>query len=155
MSYISENLLGGEKVIYEGRLSVWAIAKWMVGGFVLTPFIFSDNRLGFFIFAMGVVMMCVGMVQFATTEMAVTSMRVIAKQGWIARRTSEISLARVEGVEVVQSVVQRLLDYGHIVVSGVGSHSANILNVAEPMNFRRAFLVALQEFEGNQDRNPG
>lgn len=155
MSYIRSNLLEHEEVIYEGRLSIWAVAKWMLGGFLLTPFIFSENRLGVFVFAMGVVMMCIGLVQFATTEMAVTSMRIIAKQGWIARRTSEISLARVEGVEVVQSVTQRLLNFGHIVVSGVGSHSANILNVAEPMNFRRAFLVALQDFEGKLERNPG
>jgi uncharacterized membrane protein YdbT with pleckstrin-like domain len=147
MSYINDNLMDGERVIYEGRLSIWAIAKWMVPGFLMSPFVFVSMSWGTLVFAMGVMLMSIGMIHFATTEMAVTSMRVIAKTGWIARKTSEISLARVEGVEVTQTMTQRILNFGHILISGVGSHSAHIRNVAEPMEFRKAFLTAVQGIE--------
>lgn len=147
MPYIDENLMDGETIIYEGRLSFWALAKWAVPGFLMTPFIFSQAIWGFTVFALGIGMMTTALIMFATTEMAVTSQRVISKRGWIARKTTEISLARVEGVEVNQTIVQRMLDYGHILVSGVGSHKAKIADVASPMSFRKAFLTALKEFE--------
>lgn len=147
MSYIYSNLMNNEVVIYEGRLSVWALTKWLVPGAVMMCFIFSDAWWGNTMFSIGVGLMTVALIIYGTTEMAVTSQRVISKTGWIARKTTEISLARVEGVEVNQTIVQRLLDYGHILVSGVGSHKAKIAGVSEPLAFRKAFLEALTQFE--------
>lgn len=147
MGYISDNLMEGEEILYEGRLSGWALAKWIGPGFVMMPFIFSGQLWGAIVFAMGVGMLTAALIQMATTEMAVTTERVIAKRGWISRRTTEISLSRVEGVEVNQTINQRLLGYGHILVSGVGSHKAKIAGVANPLLFRKAFLTALEERE--------
>lgn len=149
MGYISENLMDGEKVLYEGRLSAWALANWIAPGVVMIPFIFAGEWWGTTVFCLGVGMMTAALIQMATTEMAVTSERVIAKRGWISRRTTEISLSRVEGVEVNQTINQRLLGYGNILVSGVGSHKAQIRGVAAPLHFRKAFLTALEERESD------
>ncbi len=148
MGYISENLMEGEQVVYEGRLSVWALTKWLLPGVLMVPFLFVNQWWGTTVFVLGVGMMTAALIQLATTEMAVTTERVIAKRGWIARRTTEISLSRVEGVEVNQTIQQRLLNYGHILVSGVGSHKAQIRDVQNPLGFRKAFLIALEESEG-------
>ena len=148
MGYISENLMEGEQVVYEGRLSVWALTKWFLPGGLMVPFLFVNQWWGTTVFVLGVGMMTAALIQLATTEMAVTTERVIAKRGWIARRTTEISLSRVEGVEVNQTIQQRLLNYGHILVSGVGSHKAQIRDVQNPLGFRKAFLIALEESEG-------
>jgi hypothetical protein len=72
---------------------------------------------------------------------------VIAKRGWIARKTTEISLGRVEGVEISQSIVERMFNFGDILVSGVGSHKARIDDVSDPMSFRKALLTSLGQFE--------
>lgn len=154
MGYIKSSLMQGESILYEGRLSLWALGKWFALGFAMVPFLFIDANWSAFVFLLGVGMIMAGLIQFATTEMAVTSQRVIEKRGWIARRTTEISLARVEGVEVNQTMVQRLLDYGHILVSGVGSHKARIRFVASPLAFRRAFLDALGEFDAAGKTGP-
>jgi len=79
--------------------------------------------------------------------MAVTTQRVIAKRGWIARRTTEISLGRVEGVEINQTIFERMFNFGDILVSGVGSHKARIDDVSDPMSFRKALLTSLGQFE--------
>lgn len=155
MGYISENLMKDETIVYEGRLSVWALAKWLVPGIVMITFIFANAWWGTTVFVLGVGMLLTALIQLATTEMAVTSERVIAKRGWIARRTTEISLSRVEGVEVNQSINQRLLNYGHILVSGVGSHKAKISSVAAPLEFRKAFLLALEQRESGEKVTAG
>jgi len=62
MSYIDDNLVQGEDVIYEGKLSFWAIAKWAVPGFLMVPFLFANEVWGTFVFVLGVLMMCVALI---------------------------------------------------------------------------------------------
>ena len=47
-----------------------------------------------------------------TTEIAVTNLRVIYKTGFIQRKTNEMNMDKVESVEVDQSILGRILDYG-------------------------------------------
>ncbi|HEY4043133.1 MAG TPA: PH domain-containing protein, partial [Rhodopila sp.] len=42
-----------------------------------------------------------------TTEIVVTDRRIIYKMGWIARRTREMNITKVETVDVRQSVIGR------------------------------------------------
>ena len=73
-----------------------------------------------------------------TTELAVTDRRVVAKTGVIARDTNELNLEKIEGVDVRQSVLGRLLDYGTISVRGTGGAIAPIPRVGNPIAFRKA-----------------
>lgn len=70
------------------------------------------------------------------TELAITSLRVIAKVGFIRRRTWEINAAKVEGVEVDQSIIGRMLDYGTVTVKGTGGGTAPIRSIDDPVAFR-------------------
>ena len=147
MSYIDSNLIEGEEVIYEGQISLWSLSKWIVVGIMGVAFIFYHSFWVLIPFIGGVACLIWAFVQFVSTELAVTNKRVIAKYGLVARKTVEISLSRVEGVEVQQSFNQRLLGYGSVFVSGTGSHKARIANVKDPMAFRQAFLGVLDRHE--------
>ncbi|MBK6616708.1 PH domain-containing protein [Ottowia sp.] len=147
MSYIDSNLIEGEEVIYEGQISLWSLTKWIGLGVFGCAFIFYKSAWVLLPFVGGVACLIWAFVQFVSTELAVTSKRVIAKYGLVARRTVEISLNRVESVEVQQSVPQRLLGYGSVFVSGTGSHKARIENVFDPMSFRQALLGVLDKSE--------
>lgn len=81
-----------------------------------------------------------GVVEMKTTELAVTTKRVIAKRGLIRRETVELFLGRTETILVDQSVLGRLLGYGSISVGGVGGRTAPIRNVINPLGFRRAVV---------------
>ena len=48
------------------------------------------------------------------TEFAVTDRRVISKRGFIMRDTDEMNMDKVESVDVDQSILGRLLDYGTV-----------------------------------------
>ena len=56
-----------------------------------------------------------------TTERALTNTRYIQKIGWIARSTEEISISKIEEVDLKQSIIGRLLGYGSVSISGTGS----------------------------------
>jgi uncharacterized membrane protein YdbT with pleckstrin-like domain len=71
-----------------------------------------------------------------TTETDVTNMRVVHKTGFIKRRTFEMSLDKVESVDVNQSILGRLLNYGSVTVRGVGEGAETINTIASPLDFR-------------------
>jgi uncharacterized membrane protein YdbT with pleckstrin-like domain len=54
------------------------------------------------------------------TEIAVTNRRVIYKRGFISRTTAEMQMDKIESVEVDQSILGRILDYGKVTVLGTG-----------------------------------
>jgi uncharacterized membrane protein YdbT with pleckstrin-like domain len=71
-----------------------------------------------------------------TTETDVTNLRVVHKTGFIKRRTFEMSLDKVESVDVNQSILGRLLNYGNVTVRGVGEGAETIKTIASPLDFR-------------------
>jgi uncharacterized membrane protein YdbT with pleckstrin-like domain len=71
-----------------------------------------------------------------TTETDVTNMRVVHKTGFIKRRTFEMSLDKVESVDVNQSILGRILNYGSVTVRGVGEGAETIDMIASPLDFR-------------------
>ena len=80
-------------------------------------------------------------IQRWTTELVVTSQRVLAKVGFIKLKIWEINSSKVEGVQVDQSVLGRMLGYGTLTVKGTGSGIAPIKNVDDPLEFRKHVMT--------------
>ena len=76
-----------------------------------------------------------------TTETDVTNLRVVHKTGFIKRRTFEMSLDKVESVDVNQSILGRILNYGDVTIMGVGEGKETIRTIASPLQFRN-FITA-------------
>jgi membrane protein YdbS with pleckstrin-like domain len=71
-----------------------------------------------------------------TTELAVTNRRIIFKSGLIRRHTMEMSMSKVESVDVDQSILGRLLGYGTVTIRGTGGGIEPMRNIADPIAFR-------------------
>jgi uncharacterized membrane protein YdbT with pleckstrin-like domain len=71
-----------------------------------------------------------------TTEVAVTNLRVIYKTGLIKRRTNEMNMDKVESVQVDQSILGRVLDYGTVTITGTGVGLETLTGVAQPIELR-------------------
>lgn len=76
-----------------------------------------------------------------TTEYAVTDRRVIYKRGLIWRQTMEMNMDKVASVDVKQSILGRLLDYGTVEVHAPGADPEPIRNVAAPLDFRTHIIA--------------
>ena len=146
--YIDDILQPGEKVLYSTNAH-WifylpAIAVWIVAAvlFALSRMTAVDSLI-LVCLAASVVMAIVALVLTAkawfhrwTTETDVTNLRVVHKTGFIKRRTFEMSLDKVESVDVNQSILGRLLNYGNVTVRGVGEGAETIETIASPLDFR-------------------
>ena len=71
-----------------------------------------------------------------TTELAITSRRVIYKSGLFRRSTVEMNLSKVESVGVTQSVFGRMFGYGRVELKGTGATNDILPMIADPLGFR-------------------
>ena len=76
-----------------------------------------------------------------TTETDVTNFRVVHKTGFVKRQTFEMSVDKVESVDVNQSILGRILNYGNVSIFGVGEGNKTIDTIASPLEFRN-FITA-------------
>lgn len=96
-------------------------------------------RLGaFFCVLLGLLRFAQMMVTKVTTEIAITSSRLIYKRGLVARYVGEMSIDRIEGVNVLQTIMGRLFGYGRVMVRGMGVGEVILPPIANPIAFRKA-----------------
>jgi len=97
---------------------------------------------GFLVFLLGLMAFAQKMIIKATTEIAITNSRLIYKRGLVARYVGEMSIDRIEGVNVLQGIIGRMLGYGRIMVRGMGVGEVILPPLADPIAFRRAIEKA-------------
>src|SRR3954454_11529267 len=146
--YIDEILQPGEKVLYSTNAH-WifyfpAIVAWIAALVLLILSRVTTTE--------GIVLLCLaaaavvalaalfwtlkGWFHRWTTETDVTNLRVVHKTGFIQRRTFEMSLDKVESVDVNQSILGRILNYGDVTILGIGEGRETISTIASPLAFR-------------------
>jgi uncharacterized membrane protein YdbT with pleckstrin-like domain len=151
--YIDDILQPGEKVLYSTNAH-WifylpAIAAWIVAVALL---VLSRTTI-----TEGIVLLCLSasaVVALAalywtvtawfhrwTTETDVTNLRVVHKTGFIKRRTIEMSIDKVASVNVDQSILGRILNYGDVKLISTGDSKEIIKTIASPLAFR-SFITA-------------
>jgi uncharacterized membrane protein YdbT with pleckstrin-like domain len=151
MSYVQRVLQPGEAVVYATRLH-WLVyvrpVLLLVLAVVLAVLadIRSDWPLPFLVAAALLLALAIldgiaAALRRVTTEFAVTDHRVIYKRGIIGRYTIEMARAKVESVDVQQSLAGRAFNYGTIVVRGTGGGLEPIRNVESPLRLRSAILA--------------
>jgi uncharacterized membrane protein YdbT with pleckstrin-like domain len=130
-----KRLIKDEQVVLQARISWWSQLPLMILGFLLL------SVMGF-----GLLLWVIAIARYFTTEMAITNKRVIAKFGFISRRTIEINLQRIESIQVHQSILGRVFNYGSIIVSGAGNPQAPIPGISDPLGFRKEFSESQKTF---------
>ncbi len=96
----------------------------------------------FIVFVLGLLSFAQMMVIKATTEIAITSSRIIFKRGLIARQVGEINIDRIEGVNILQSLWGRVFNFGRIAIRGMGIGEVVLPPIEDPLAFRQAIEKA-------------
>lgn len=139
VSYIDENLLPDEHVVYRADLHWIIFARAilvLVVGLVLV-FVPRIAQASVVVLLIGVVMLVPPFVAYRTTELGVTNKRVIVKTGLVRRRTLELLLRQVEAILVDQSLLGRLFGFGSITLTGTGGVREIFHRVRDPLELRR------------------
>ena len=157
MGYVESNLMDNETVSHKAKLH-WIVYTssllWLIT-FIFCIIVFKDiasadlntDEEASFIIILTILIIISGfsaLTKFITawierysTELAVTSRRVIAKTGLIKRNTIELNHSKVESFSVNQSILGRILNYGTIVINGTGGIKTPIQRVTNPLMFRK------------------
>jgi uncharacterized membrane protein YdbT with pleckstrin-like domain len=152
--YIDDILQPGEKVLYSTN-SHWifflpAILLWILAAvfFVLSGMVPAGSPLIVACWALAGIVALIALYKTVTawfhrwtTETDVTNLRVVHKTGFISRNTFEMSLDKVESVDVTQSIVGRIFDFGDITIKGVGEGKEIIKTIASPLAFRNSITA--------------
>ena len=89
-------------------------------------------------FGAGLLLLIYPLFRYLTTEIAVTSQRIVFKTGLLARSVNEISVRRVEGASLGQTITGRILRYGTVSIRGTGRDIVPIRLVHDPLALQRA-----------------
>lgn len=133
-SYVDEVLIKDETVLYRGHLTLWGFFWWIFLGLLLLP-----------LFGAGLLLWLWAFIVYKSTELAVTNKRIIVKSGLIQRNTIEMFLEKVESIQVDQGIFGRIFDFGSITISGTGGDKSPVRNVSQPLEFRKAFMTAVDQ----------
>ena len=137
MAYIESNLLADETVVHRASLHWLVYWQAILAGIAGAALVWIEPLAGAIAFGLAVVLAIPPFIAKSTSEFGVTSKRVIIKVGLIRRRTLELLLRQVESIQVEQSILGRIFDYGSITLSGTGGVREVFHNIAAPLEFRR------------------
>lgn len=134
MSYINSTIEDDEAVFNIEKISLRSFYGWFILCGVLQPF---STEVAFLLAGFVILCMFVG---HLSTEFGVTSKRVVIRTGLVSRHCEEIPIERIESVQVRQSTLGRLLNYGNIIIGGYGANSITTFAVTNPLQIRKAIM---------------
>ena len=165
MSYIQDNLMPNEKVLFTARIHPAVFLPCVVSFiFTILVFIYGFSQAATisttsappptiieaktiagmfllcfsgFLFLYSILLGLQALVIMFATEFGVTNRRVIAKTGFIRRHTLEMLLPKIESVAVRQNILGRLLDFGTMTVTGTGGTKESFRAIVEPVVVRK------------------
>ena len=144
----------GETILREARMSWWALwPRVVLGllGLLLAAWgLLRQDQSGYAVACFGALMglWFVGgaMVRRSAMSVKLTARTLVLQTGLVSRHTSTVMLNRVEGLDVDQSLWQRMTGYGTLTIRGTGSEDLRLAGIADPVGFqteaRKAINVA-------------
>ena len=151
--YIDDILQPGEKVLYSTNAH-WiyflpAIIGWILAGvFLVLSGMVAAGTPALICLSLAAISAIAALYKTVTawfhrwtTETDVTNFRVVHKTGFVKRQTFEMSVDKVESVDVNQSILGRILNYGDVTVLGVGEGGKTLDMIASPLSFRNAITA--------------
>jgi|TARA_B100001964_G_C13869315_1_gene437950 uncharacterized membrane protein YdbT with pleckstrin-like domain len=142
MNYVENNLMRDEKVVYKASIH-WFIFVPGIVLFVISIILFGSGSesggpiFGLITLIIAIISLIKALILKTTTELAITTKRVIAKVGLIRRNTVELNHSKVESFNIDQSIFGRIFGFGTLVVNGTGGGKTPIPSIDDPLEFRR------------------
>lgn len=148
MSYVSRTLGTKERVLY---LTGYHWLYWIGTAIISAPFIMVAvgglpyEGLDYLYLALAVIPFAYGAYYFVhgiALEVAVTTDRFVKKTGLVSITSEEVSLDKIEEVNVSESILGRIFGYGNVDVHGTGAGAIHVTMVNDPVRLRREIQSA-------------
>jgi uncharacterized membrane protein YdbT with pleckstrin-like domain len=143
MSYIDRNILPEEEIIFRTKKHkiiflypvIWTLfsiyaSLYMQHNVVLAKLIWTP-------WVVAVIFWGNTGLDYLVSEFAVTNKRVMMREGFFIRHANEVRLSTISQVNIEQSLIGQVLDYGTVSLNTFGAFDAFPL-IAKPTLFQRA-----------------
>src|SRR3990167_309026 len=156
MHYIDQNLLHGERILYRTKKhAIIFITPLILTG--LAFYLHSLNNLAletalWWLNLAVILAWCHELLNYAMSDFAVTNKRVMMREGFIFRHANEMRLATVARVDIVQSLLGQILNYGTVSINGFGGGTDVFSLIAFPYAFQKAVQIALDKQDDKQGK---
>jgi len=149
MTHIEKNLLSDEQIIYRTKkhwIIFFAPAAWIIAALF---FVFNSNPWvvkAALAPALAALVIGIGKwLNYITAEFVITNKRVMMKEGFFTRHSNELRLATVSNMNVNQSLLGQLLDYGTVIISPFGGREDIFTEIAHPFEFQKQTQTQLDK----------
>jgi uncharacterized membrane protein YdbT with pleckstrin-like domain len=131
--------------------TILIVAAWIAAFVLIEP----EKTVGLIISVIAVALLCYFAVfptaRWATTHFVLTTDRLITRFGIVAKHSREIPLERINDVTFNQTVLERLVGAGDLLIESAGERGQNrITNVRKPEEVQ---LTIYKEVEENNRRD--
>jgi hypothetical protein len=155
MSYVSRTLGKSESILFSTGYHwlYWLGVALLSGPFLVL--LIAGTLNGFpardiFLLILAALPFCYGAYRFVhgiALEIAVTSDRFVKKSGLVSIQTEEVSLDKIEEVNIEESILGRVFGFGAIFVHGTGAGNIRVQMVRDPVNLRRQIQTAREQLK--------
>lgn len=166
MKFPPKLLAEHEEVVFDLRphwVALVAPALWTVGalmalwlGYRASDAIFDGGAttaksfVGAVVTVAWIILALVPALRWAFTMFVLTTDRLIVREGIVAKKSKEIPLERINDVAFKQSILERMLGAGDLIVESAGERGQNVIrNVRKPEEVQ---LLIYKEAEKNNAR---
>lgn len=170
MPFPTKNLNDGEQMMLDVHPHWWfygPAALFVMGALVVTTFLLGKasgflesvvRYVGVATIIVATALLLVEVVKWRTTYFVVTDQRLIDRQGVLARSGVEIPIRSVDNVNFTQSIFERLIGVGKIVIESGGKEGHQVIPyVARPEEVQKIIHSSIHQFRdaGSFERAPG
>ena len=173
MSYV-ESLLGrGEQILYVARQHIFvlimniltelALIGILVAAGVASNLAFRNNSTAMIggisisdlilliCLVISIIVLISGFLDFLrwnSEQIVITDRRVLQIRGVFNKRVIDLSLEKINDIELRQSIIGRIFNFGTIeILTASGAEGANVMGIEAPLEFKRALLEAKHNLE--------
>lgn len=173
MSYIDSLLGRGEQILYVARQHIFvlianiltelALIALLVAAGLASNMAFDTSNavIGGITASNLILVICVGIsiivlisgfidyMRWNAEQYIVTDRRVIQVRGVLSKRVTDSSLEKINDVELRQSLLGRMLNFGTVeILTAAGEEGANLMDrIEDPLAFKKAMLEAKHNHE--------
>ncbi len=155
MSYIDRNLLPGETILFRTKKHIIIFffpVIWTLFCVYATSYMRSNSLLQQIEWApwlMALVFWAYVGLEYKTSEFAVTNKRVMMREGFFNRHANEMRLSAISQVNVDQSLIGQMLNYGIVSINAFGAYDSYSM-IAQPFKFQRCVNLELDKVLNTQ-----
>ncbi len=130
MSYIDKNLLPGEKILFRTKkhlIIFFFPVLWTIFSVYATAYMQSNPiliKLQWVPWVLALIFWGQTGLDWITSEFVVTDKRVMMREGFFYRHANELRLSAIAQVNVDQSLLGQILNYGIISINAFGAYDA-------------------------------